>query len=100
MSLLDPDDLSPIPMLAQSWESKDDLTQFTFRLRRGVKFRHGKEFEAEDVVFTLNRLLEPDVGSRIAAGLDTVTKVVALDERTVRFYLDSPNLYRRGRRHI
>jgi len=91
--LLDPDDLSLIPMLAQSWESNDDLTQFTFRLRQGVKFRHGKEFEAEDVVFTFNRLLEPDVGSRIAAGLDTVTKVVALDERTVRFYLDSPNLY-------
>ena len=58
-----------------------------------MKFRHGKEFEAEDVVFTFNRLLEPDFGSRIASGLDTVTKVVALDERTVRFYLDSPNLY-------
>ena len=52
--LLDPDDLSLIPMPAQSWESNDDLTQFTFRLRQGVKFRHGKEFEAEDVVFTFN----------------------------------------------
>ena len=91
--LLDPEDLSLIPMLAQSWESNDDLTQFTFYLRPNVKFRHGKEFKAEDVVFTFNRLLEPDVGSRIAAALDSVTKVVALDERTVRFYLDSPNLY-------
>ena len=58
-----------------------------------MKFRHGKEFKAEDVVYTFNRLLEPDVGSRIAAALDSVTKVVALDERTVRFYLDSPQAY-------
>ena len=51
--LLDPDDLSLIPMLAKSWEANDDLTQFTFRLRQGVKFHHGKEFTAEDVVYSL-----------------------------------------------
>jgi peptide/nickel transport system substrate-binding protein len=62
-------------------------------LRPGVKFRHGKEFEAEDVVYTFNRLLDPDVGSPIAATLDFVTNVAALDERTVAFYLDSPNAY-------
>ena len=91
--LRDPDDLSLIPVLAQSWESNDDLTQFTFHLRPDVKFRHGKEFAAEDVVYTFNRLLDPDVGSPIAATLDFVTNVVALDERTVRFHLESPNTY-------
>ena len=91
--LLDPNDLSLKPMLAQSWESNDDLTQFTFYLRPNVKFHHGKGLAADDVVFSFNRLIDPDVGSRIAAGLDSVTKVVALDERTVRFYLDSPNAY-------
>ena len=89
----DPDDLSLIPMLAKSWEANDDLTQFTFQLRSGVKFHHGKEFTAEDVVYSIERLLDPDVGSPIAAGLDSVTKVVALDERTVRFDLDSTNAY-------
>ena len=91
--LRDPDDLSLIPMLAESWEANDDLTQYTFHLRQGVKFRHGKEFKAEDVVYTFNRLLDPEVGSPIAATLDFVTNVVALDERTVRFDLDSPNAY-------
>ena len=91
--LRDPDDLSLIPMLAQSWESNDDLTQFTFYLRPGVKFHHGKEFKAEDVVYTFKRLLDPEVGSPIAATLDFVTNVVALDELTVRFDLDSPNTY-------
>ena len=91
--LRDPDDLSLIPMLAESWEANDDLTQFTFQLRSGVKFHHGKEFTAEDVVYSFERLLDPDVGSPIAATLDFVSNVVALDERTVRFELDSPNSY-------
>ena len=91
--LRDPDDLSLIPMLAESWEANDDLTQYTFYLRPDVKFRHGKEFKAEDVVHTFNRLLDPDVGSPIAATLDFVRSVVALDAHTVRFDLDGPNAY-------
>ena len=89
--LRDPDDLSLIPMLAESWEPNDDLTQYTFQLRQGVMFHHGKEFKAEDVVFTFNRLLDPDVGSPIAATLDFVTNVVALDDWTVRFDLERPS---------
>ncbi len=89
--LRDPDDLSLIPMLAESWDSNDDLTQYTFHLRQGVTFHHGKEFKAEDVVFTFNRLLDPDMGSPIAATLDFVRHVVAVDDRTVRFDLDRPS---------
>ena len=89
--LRDPDDLSLMPMLAESWEPNDDLTQYTFQLRQGVMFHHGKEFKAEDVVFTFNRLLDPDVGSPIAATLDFVTNVVALDYWTVRFDLGRPS---------
>ncbi len=91
--LRDPENLEPIPMLAESWESNDDLTQYTFRLRPGVKFHHGKAFTAEDVVFTFSRLRDPDVGSPIAAILDFVADVVAIDDLTVRFDLKSPNAY-------
>ena len=91
--LRDPDDLSLMPMLGESWGQNGDLTQFTFHLRPGVKFRHGKTLKAEDVVYTFNRLLDPDVGSPIAATLDFVKNVAALDERTVTFDLDSPNAY-------
>ncbi len=91
--LRDPDDFSLIPMLATSWEANDDLTQFTFQLRTGVKFHHGKELTAEDVVYSFKRLLDPDVGSPVAATLDFVSNVVAVDRRTVRFELDSPNSY-------
>jgi len=91
--LRDPDDLSLIPMLAESWDANDDLTQFTFHLRSGVKFHHGKEFTAEDVVYTFKRLLDPEVGSPIAATFDFVANVVALDELTVLFELHTPNAY-------
>ena len=55
--------------LADSWAPNDDLTKYTFHLRPGVKFHHGKKFTAEDVVFTFNRLLDPELGSPIASRL-------------------------------
>ena len=51
-------DLSIQPMLAESWDISADATQWTFNLRQGVTFRHGKEFTAEDVVYSMNRLFE------------------------------------------
>ena len=80
-------DLSIQPMLALSWEISDDATQWTFKLREGVTFRHGKEFTAEDVVYSIERLIE--VGSPLAATLPEDMKVVAVDDHTVRFDFSS-----------
>ncbi len=82
------------PLLAESWEPNDELTQWTFNLRKGVKFIHGKEFKAEDVVYTFDRLFE--VGSALASVLGMVTDVVAVDDYTVRFDLSSPSTYLPG----
>ncbi len=38
------------PLLAESWESNSDLTQWTFHLRYNVKFSNGSNFDANDVV--------------------------------------------------
>ncbi len=84
-------DWSLQPMLATSWESNDDVTQWTFHLRKGVKFSHGKEFKAEDVIYTFDRLFE--VESPLASVLDIVTDIVEVDDYTVRFDLSSPNAY-------
>jgi peptide/nickel transport system substrate-binding protein len=46
------------PMLAESWEQVDDLT-WRFKLRQGVKFQDGADFNAAAVVFGLNRLMNP-----------------------------------------
>ena len=81
-------DLSYQPMLAESWEPNADATQWTFKLRKGVKFTHGKEFKAEDVVYTINRLVE--VKSALAGTFPEDMNVVAVDDYTVRFEFSTP----------
>jgi peptide/nickel transport system substrate-binding protein len=50
-----------VPMLATSWTvSKDGLT-YTFKLRQGVKFHDGTDFNAEAVKFNVERWLDPNV---------------------------------------
>ncbi|MDQ3512504.1 MAG: ABC transporter substrate-binding protein, partial [Chloroflexota bacterium] len=51
------DALGPIPGLAESWETPDDRT-YVFALRQGVMFHNGREMTADDVVFSLRRVLE------------------------------------------
>lgn len=84
-------DLTIQPMLAESWSVSDDLKQWTFFLRKGVKFNHGKEMKAEDVLFSFKRLF--DVDSPQAAQFEDVENVVEVDEYTVRFELASGSAF-------
>ena len=49
--------LNPIPAIAEFWEASRDGLTWTFSLRRGVKFHHGREVTAHDVVYSFTRLL-------------------------------------------
>jgi oligopeptide transport system substrate-binding protein len=51
--------LKPLPALAEHWEASRDGLTWTFTLRRGVKFHHGREMTAHDVVYSFTRLLDP-----------------------------------------
>lgn len=79
------------PQLAVSWLSNEDTTSWTFNLRRDVRFHSGKEFSAEDVVFTFDRLLDPNVPSPLRSQLKSVKDVAIVDKYTVRFDLTEPN---------
>lgn len=50
------DNLTPVPGLAESWEQPDDKT-YVFKIRQGVKFHNGREMTADDVFYSLNRVL-------------------------------------------
>jgi oligopeptide transport system substrate-binding protein len=63
--LLDYDDSTNVtPRLAESLpEISPDATVYTFKLRQGVKFQNGREVTADDVVYTMTRVLDPKTGS-------------------------------------
>jgi len=54
------------PALAQYWRASRDGLTWTFTLRKGVKFHHGREVTAEDVIYSLTRILDPKTKSGAA----------------------------------
>jgi peptide/nickel transport system substrate-binding protein len=82
--------LQPQPMLATRWSADAQARVWTFTLRPGVKFHHGREMKAADVVFTIERVLDPKTASPGRTALGPVEKVEAVDDLTVRFRMASP----------
>lgn len=79
------------PWLAEEI-TQESPKQWVVRLREGVMFHTGKPVEAEDVVFSLRRILEPNQVRSGAVGLGFVDSkgIKAVDKRTVRIPLMSP----------
>jgi peptide/nickel transport system substrate-binding protein len=87
-------ELKPIPRLAESWEPNEDGSQWTFKIRQGVKFQNGKALTAEDVAATFNLHSNPDTGGNALSAFQGVLSAgaaQATDESTVVFELDAPN---------
>src|SRR5580698_6737074 len=96
------------PGLAEKWDVSPDGLTYTFHLRHGVKFqttayfKPTRELNADDVLFTFNRMLDPNQPFRKAypatfpyftdMGLDKlIAKVEAVDPYTVKFTLNQVN---------
>ena len=86
------EDMSPQPGLAESWETSDDGLTWTFHIREGVDWSDGEPLTADDIAFTLNRILDggPESASWISY-LTSVDTITAPDERTVVLELSEPN---------
>ena len=78
------------PELAESWKVSTDQKQITFKLRHGVHFSDGTPLDADDVAFTMKRLMDPalhsSTGDAFRSGNSTVTtKVLAPDQISITF---------------
>lgn len=78
------------PELAESWKISPDGKQITFKLRHGVRYSDGTPFSADDVAFTMKRLMDPALHSPVGdtfrtAGNAVTTKVIAPDQVSVTF---------------
>jgi peptide/nickel transport system substrate-binding protein len=78
------------PDLAERWEYTQDLKTWTFQLRKGVKFHHGRELVANDVVKTFERILDPATGAAPRTNYTMIDKMAVVDTHTVRFELKYP----------
>lgn len=89
LTVLPGQSLKAEPYLAESWEVSEDGTEYTFKLREGVKFSTGREMTAKDVKFSMDRLQAIGVGPLyMTRGVYESTEVV--DDYTVKFTLQHP----------
>lgn len=81
------DDLQLEPALATGYEVSDDGLVFTVSIREGVTFHNGRTMTAEDVVYSLERIQDPETASPQASRFAEVEAAVATDDYTVEFTL-------------
>ncbi len=84
-------DLSMEPALAENWTVSADNLTWTFNLRQGVKWHNGRDFVADDVVYSFDRIIAEGLNGWRFGSVESVT---APDDSTVEIKLTrpSPNL--------
>jgi peptide/nickel transport system substrate-binding protein len=80
-----------IQRLATSWTVSDNGLVYRLTLAEGVKFHDGSPFTAADVVWTFDRLRDPESEFATSSLYSNIISVQALDDSTVEFRLENPN---------
>ena len=78
------------PQLAETWDSPD-LKVWTFKLRKGVKFHDGSDFNAQAVKSSYDRVMNPDTSLIAKQYQAAIEKVEVIDDFTVRFTATAAN---------
>lgn len=86
----DPSMSEIVPELAESWSSSEDGMTWTFNLRKDVTFSDGTPFNAEAVKFSLDRILDPDLGSSNRSQLADISEIVVVNDHTLQIMTSKP----------
>ncbi|WP_196260121.1 ABC transporter substrate-binding protein [Pelagibacterium limicola] len=85
------DDGGFVPSLATEWSVADDQVTWTFNLREGVTFHDGSAFNAQDVIFSLERV--PSIENSpapFAPRVAVIESVTAVDDYTIEIVTSRP----------
>jgi peptide/nickel transport system substrate-binding protein len=82
--------LKIVPALAESWDVPNDKT-YIFHLRKGVKFHSGKELDANDVKYSLERQKSPPPPGADQGFYPNIGAVTVTDKYTVRVLMNAPD---------
>lgn len=83
-------DMKLVPQLATDYEQLDDTT-WQFKLRQGVKFHNGEEFNADTVVFSVKRIIDPELNSEMLSFFPSIVDAVKVDDYTVNIITSGPD---------
>jgi len=78
------------PDLAEAWTPSGNGRVWTFKLRQGVQFHLAREVVADDVVATMQTILDPKTASSYRGEVGPIESVEATAKHTVRFTLKAP----------
>jgi peptide/nickel transport system substrate-binding protein len=86
-----PKDSSPVPGLADSWETSEDGLTWTFHLNKDARWHDGKPVTSEDVAYTYQRILDEEQGLYIDA-VRQIESIETPDKHTVVFKTGEPSV--------
>jgi oligopeptide transport system substrate-binding protein len=101
-------DLQIVPDLAQRWDVSEDGRTYTFHLRPEATFADGRSITTADLIYSMERACDPQLGSTVAGAYlgdilgvadviagraSSIAGLVALDEHTLQIQIDAPKAY-------
>jgi peptide/nickel transport system substrate-binding protein len=84
-------DTALCPNLASDWTVSDDGLTYTLTIREGVTFHDGSPMTVDDVIYSLDRIRDPELGSYVGWMLANIAEITAPDEHTVVITMSQPD---------
>lgn len=94
LTYLDPETHELVPGLASSWSVSENGKEWTINLRRGIQFHSDwGEMKADDVVYSLERLIDPTAQSGPSSSMRAVIdEIIAVDHYQLKIKLKTPDI--------